>query len=34
LRFGLGRFNSPQDIDIAIAAVAQAVHHLRSLTSR
>jgi cysteine desulfurase len=31
LRFGVGRFNTAEEIEFAIAAVATAVRHLRSL---
>jgi cysteine sulfinate desulfinase/cysteine desulfurase-like protein len=31
LRFGLGRFTSEQEIDIAVAAVADAVLRLRRI---
>jgi cysteine desulfurase len=33
LRFGLGRFNTPDDIETAIAAVTQVVRRLRKLSS-
>jgi cysteine desulfurase len=33
LRFGLGRFNTPADIEFAIGAVAQVVRRLRKLSS-
>ncbi|MDX1946104.1 MAG: aminotransferase class V-fold PLP-dependent enzyme, partial [Pirellulaceae bacterium] len=33
LRFGLGRFNTEAEIDFAMAAVAENVHHLRRLSS-
>ena len=33
LRFGLGRFNTAEEIDYAIAAVAENVHRLRQLSS-
>jgi cysteine desulfurase len=33
LRFGLGRFNTPADVDFAIQRVAEAVGRLRKLTS-
>ena len=33
LRFGLGRFNTPDDIESAIAAVTQVVRRLRKLSS-
>ena len=33
LRFGLGRFNTPEDIDFAVGAVAEAVEKLRRLGS-
>jgi cysteine desulfurase len=33
LRFGLGRFNTPEEIDFAIASVADAVRRLRSMSS-
>jgi cysteine desulfurase len=33
LRFGIGRFNSEEEIDYAIAAVAENVHRLRQLSS-
>jgi cysteine desulfurase len=33
LRFGLGRFNTVEEIDYAITAVAENVHRLRSLSS-
>ena len=33
LRFGLGRFNTPQDIEFAIESVAQVVRRLRKLGS-
>ena len=33
LRFGLGRFNSEEEIDFAVATVADAVRRLRSLSS-
>jgi len=33
LRFGLGRFNTPDDIESAIAAVTQVVGRLRKLSS-
>jgi cysteine desulfurase len=32
LRFGLGRYNTEEEIDFAIGAVAEAVHRLRSLS--
>jgi len=31
LRFGLGRFNTPEHIEFAITSVVAAVHHLRQL---
>ena len=34
LRFGLGRFNSADDVEFAIQIVGEAVQRLRSLTSR
>jgi len=33
LRFGLGRFNTPADIEFAVTAVSDAVHRLRQLSS-
>jgi cysteine desulfurase len=33
LRFGLGRFNTPEEIDLAVAAVAEAVTRLRKMSS-
>jgi cysteine desulfurase len=33
LRFGLGRFNTEEEIDYAVAAVAENVHRLRQLSS-
>jgi cysteine desulfurase len=33
LRFGLGRFNTPDDIETAITAVCQVVRRLRKLSS-
>jgi cysteine desulfurase len=33
LRFGIGRFNTAEEIDYAIAAVAENVHRLRQLSS-
>jgi cysteine desulfurase len=33
LRFGLGRFNSDEEIDFAIKSVAESVHRLRALSS-
>jgi cysteine desulfurase len=33
LRFGLGRFNTPEDVDFAISRVVPAVRKLRKLTS-
>ncbi|HEY2415265.1 MAG TPA: aminotransferase class V-fold PLP-dependent enzyme [Pirellulaceae bacterium] len=33
LRFGIGRFNSEEEIDYAVAAVAENVHRLRRLSS-
>jgi cysteine desulfurase len=33
LRFGLGRFNTPADIEFAIDRVTHAVNELRKLTS-
>ena len=33
LRFGLGRFNTPADVDFAVERVAHAVRELRKLTS-
>jgi cysteine desulfurase len=33
LRFGLGRFNTPEEIEFAIAAVAEVVRRLRKLSS-
>ncbi len=33
LRFGLGRFNTTDEVDYVIENVAQAVHHLRQLSS-
>ncbi|MCH7726175.1 MAG: aminotransferase class V-fold PLP-dependent enzyme [Planctomycetes bacterium] len=33
LRFGLGRFNTDAEVDFAIAAVAEAVHRLRKMSS-
>jgi len=33
LRFGLGRFNTEEEIDYAVAAVAENVHRLRRLSS-
>ena len=33
LRFGIGRFNTEEEIDNAVAAVAENVHRLRQLSS-
>lgn len=33
LRFGLGRFNTPEEVELAIAAVTEAVTRLRKLSS-
>ena len=33
LRFGLGRFNTEEDVEFAIAKVAESVHRLRKLSS-
>jgi cysteine desulfurase len=33
LRFGLGRFNTADEVDFAVAKVAQSVHRLRELSS-
>ena len=33
LRFGLGRFNTPADVDFAIQRVTEAVARLRKLTN-
>jgi cysteine desulfurase len=33
LRFGLGRFNAPDEVEFAIDAVAESVHRLRKLSS-
>jgi cysteine desulfurase len=33
LRFGLGRFNTEEEIDYAVAVVAENVHRLRQLSS-
>jgi cysteine desulfurase len=33
LRFGIGRFNTEEEIDYAAAAVAENVHRLRQLSS-
>jgi cysteine desulfurase len=33
LRFGLGRFNTPADIEFAVQSVAQVVRRLRKLSS-
>jgi cysteine desulfurase len=33
LRFGLGRFNSDEEIDFAVTSVAESVHRLRALSS-
>lgn len=33
LRFGLGRFNTEEEVDFAVAAIAEAVHRLRKLSS-
>jgi cysteine desulfurase len=33
LRFGIGRFNSAEEIDFAIDGVVRAVRHLRELSS-
>jgi cysteine sulfinate desulfinase/cysteine desulfurase-like protein len=33
LRFGLGRFNTPEDVDFAMEQVVKAVERLRKLTS-
>ena len=33
LRFGLGRFNTEEEVDFAVAAVAENVHRLRKLSS-
>ncbi len=33
LRFGIGRFNTAEDIDYAVTAVAESVHRLRQLSS-
>jgi cysteine desulfurase len=33
LRFGIGRFNTAEEIDYAVAAVAENVHRLRQLSS-
>ena len=32
IRFGLGRFNTEEEVDYVIDAVVQTVHHLRSLS--
>src|SRR4051794_2454110 len=32
IRFGLGRFNTEEEVDYAVDAVARTVHHLRSLS--
>ncbi len=34
LRFGVGRFNTPEEIDRAVIAVARAVHELRATSAR
>ncbi len=33
LRFGIGRFNTAEEIDYAVSAVAESVHRLRQLSS-
>ena len=33
LRFGIGRFNTAEEIDYAVGAVAENVHRLRKLSS-
>jgi cysteine desulfurase len=33
LRFGIGRYNTEEEIDYAVAAVAENVHRLRQLSS-
>ncbi len=33
LRFGIGRFNTPQEIEFTIDTLAEAVHSLRRLVS-
>jgi cysteine desulfurase len=33
LRFGLGRFNAAEDVDLALAAVTESVGRLRKLSS-
>jgi cysteine desulfurase len=33
LRFGIGRFNTGEEIDYAVGAVAENVHRLRELSS-
>jgi cysteine desulfurase len=33
LRFGLGRFNTAEDVEFAVSAVGEAVHRLRKLSS-
>jgi cysteine desulfurase len=33
LRFGIGRFNTPEEIDFAIQSVREVVHRLRAMSS-
>jgi cysteine desulfurase len=33
LRFGIGRFNTIEEIDYAVEAVSESVHRLRKLSS-